>query len=184
MAASSLQPDNGNLPPKLSRRAVETLHYLCQGNSEKEVAAALGISPHTVHAYVKQLHRAYDVTTRGELISRACQIRTAVLPQVESIKQGRQELPEFRDSEFELLLRRREAPTENQIERLAETHQSTARSTRKSARRLGSRDMADPGQQMLLVLAATRLAEMLLQVCQRLPAARSPRRTTKTPGRA
>lgn len=53
----------------LSRRQRETLVHLLDGLSEKQVASKLGISPPTVHDYVVQLHRHFDVSSRGELLS-------------------------------------------------------------------------------------------------------------------
>ncbi len=54
------------LPPRLA----QTLAALQAGCSEKEVSARLGISPHTVHDYVKALHHRLGVTSRGELLAR------------------------------------------------------------------------------------------------------------------
>ncbi len=53
------------LPP----RQRETLAALLQGASEKEIAERLAISPHTVHGYVKTIHRELGVRSRGELLS-------------------------------------------------------------------------------------------------------------------
>jgi DNA-binding CsgD family transcriptional regulator len=53
------------LPPRL-RQVVD---LFCQGNSEKQVAAKLGLSRHTVHNYVKELHRRFGVASRGELLA-------------------------------------------------------------------------------------------------------------------
>lgn len=58
---------HADLAPRLS----QTLSLLVAGSSEKEVAHALGISPHTVHNYVKALHRRYNVASRGELLAKA-----------------------------------------------------------------------------------------------------------------
>ncbi|MCC6623516.1 MAG: hypothetical protein IT385_19805 [Deltaproteobacteria bacterium] len=44
---------------------------LCRGLSEKQIAAELGMSPHTVHDHVKRLHLRFGVQSRGELIARA-----------------------------------------------------------------------------------------------------------------
>jgi DNA-binding CsgD family transcriptional regulator len=55
---------------KLSPRMQQTLLSLLGGDSEKQVAAKLGVSPHTVHVYVKQLYRKYGVSSRGELLAR------------------------------------------------------------------------------------------------------------------
>lgn len=54
----------------LSPRQRETLELLLAGYSEKEVAASLRLSRHTVHDYVKALHRRLQVSTRGELLAR------------------------------------------------------------------------------------------------------------------
>ena len=53
----------------LPRHQRDTLVWLCRGASEKEIAAELGISPHTVHGYVKALHRYFGVSSRSELLA-------------------------------------------------------------------------------------------------------------------
>lgn len=55
------------LPPRLS----ETLRGILAGDSEKQIAFALGLSQHTVHNYIRALHRRYDVSSRAELIAKA-----------------------------------------------------------------------------------------------------------------
>jgi DNA-binding CsgD family transcriptional regulator len=55
---------------ELSPRERQTLRHLLSGDSEKQIAAKIGLSPHTVHIYVKALYRSYNVSTRGELLSR------------------------------------------------------------------------------------------------------------------
>jgi DNA-binding CsgD family transcriptional regulator len=55
-----------NLPPRLR----QTLERILAGDSEKQVAQRLGVSPHTVHVYVKGLYRRYNVSSRGELLAR------------------------------------------------------------------------------------------------------------------
>jgi DNA-binding CsgD family transcriptional regulator len=47
----------------------QTLRSLLGGDSEKQVAAKLGLSQHTVHVYVKALYRKYGVSSRGELLA-------------------------------------------------------------------------------------------------------------------
>jgi DNA-binding CsgD family transcriptional regulator len=56
-----------NLTPRLR----QTLERLRAGDSEKQVAARLGLSRHTVHNYVKDLHRHFEATSRGELLARS-----------------------------------------------------------------------------------------------------------------
>jgi DNA-binding NarL/FixJ family response regulator len=53
----------------LSPRMRQTLERLVAGDSEKEVATRLGVSPHTVHVYVKSLYRRLSVSSRGELFA-------------------------------------------------------------------------------------------------------------------
>jgi DNA-binding CsgD family transcriptional regulator len=61
--------------PRLSRRLRQVLTLLAAGASEKEVAAALALSTHTVHDYAKALHRAFGVRSRSELLARAARPR-------------------------------------------------------------------------------------------------------------
>ncbi len=56
--------------PKLSPRERQTLQYLLAGDSEKQVAAKLDISRHTVHIYVKTLYKHFGVNSRGELLAK------------------------------------------------------------------------------------------------------------------
>ena len=60
---------------RLSRRMEQTLRSLLGGDSEKQVAAKLGLSQHTVHVYVKQLYKKYAVSTRAELLAKWVQSR-------------------------------------------------------------------------------------------------------------
>ena len=55
-----------SLPPRLR----PVLMHLLEGDAEKQVAARLGLSRHTIHAYVKDLYRRFDVNSRGELLAR------------------------------------------------------------------------------------------------------------------
>ena len=54
-----------------SPRQEQVLRLLSGGMSEKEVAAKLRLSPHTVHVYVKALYRHFGVASRAELLVRA-----------------------------------------------------------------------------------------------------------------
>lgn len=54
------------LPPRLK----PVLERYLAGDSEKEAAAALGLSPQTVHTYAKQLYRAIGVSSRAELMAK------------------------------------------------------------------------------------------------------------------
>jgi DNA-binding CsgD family transcriptional regulator len=55
----------------LRPRLEEILRALMAGLSEKEIAANLGLSQHTVHDYIKTLHKTYRVRSRGELLAAA-----------------------------------------------------------------------------------------------------------------
>lgn len=56
--------------PKLSPRCRLILNQLVTGRSRKEIAADLGLSPHTVNDYVKQIFRHFGVHSQAQLISR------------------------------------------------------------------------------------------------------------------
>ncbi len=53
------------LQPRLKR----VMKLLLEGDSEKQVALKLGLSPHSVHQYVKQLYAQLEVNSRGELLA-------------------------------------------------------------------------------------------------------------------
>jgi DNA-binding CsgD family transcriptional regulator len=48
----------------------EALACLLEGDGEKQAAARMGLSPETVHQYVKALYRHYRVESRAELLTR------------------------------------------------------------------------------------------------------------------
>jgi DNA-binding CsgD family transcriptional regulator len=54
---------------QLSGRQQEVLTAMLRGLSEKQIAGALQLSPHTVHVYIKALYRRYNVNSRAELLS-------------------------------------------------------------------------------------------------------------------
>jgi DNA-binding CsgD family transcriptional regulator len=58
-------------PRQLPRRLRQTLACLLEGDSEKQVAARLGLSPNTVHQYVTALYRRVGVQSRAELLAHA-----------------------------------------------------------------------------------------------------------------
>jgi DNA-binding CsgD family transcriptional regulator len=53
------------LPPRLQ----QVLDRLLAGDSAKQVAAHLRLSPHTVSDYIKELYRRFGVASRGELLA-------------------------------------------------------------------------------------------------------------------
>jgi DNA-binding CsgD family transcriptional regulator len=62
---SATEPAADQLP----RRLRQTLVCLVEGDSEKQAAARLGLSPTTVHEYVTALYRRFGVRSRGELLA-------------------------------------------------------------------------------------------------------------------
>jgi DNA-binding NarL/FixJ family response regulator len=58
------EPSIANLSPRLR----QTLACLLEGDSEKQVAARLGLSHATVHQYVTVLYRRFAVRSRAELL--------------------------------------------------------------------------------------------------------------------
>jgi DNA-binding CsgD family transcriptional regulator len=60
------EPTVTDLPP----RQREVLVCLMNGDTERQAARKLGISPHTVHDHVKLLHGRFGVASRGELLAR------------------------------------------------------------------------------------------------------------------
>src|SRR5262245_19055350 len=56
-------------PGDLSRRLRQTLACLVAGDTEKQVAARLGVSHATAHQYVTALYRRFDVNSRGSLLA-------------------------------------------------------------------------------------------------------------------
>ena len=74
MPLGESMPDSEPIPGEdkietLRDRQRQVLHGLARGLSEKQVATELGISHNTVHAHVKELHRHFTVSSRGELLS-------------------------------------------------------------------------------------------------------------------
>jgi len=67
--------------PRLSPRERQTLQHLLAGDSEKQVAAKLGLSRHTVHIYVKMLYKHFEVNSRGELLAKCLRGATAAVEQ-------------------------------------------------------------------------------------------------------
>ncbi|MFN0132665.1 MAG: helix-turn-helix transcriptional regulator [Phycisphaerales bacterium] len=57
-------------PSGLTNRQRQTLARLLHGDSEKQIAAHLGLSPATVHEYVVAVYRHFGVSSRGELLAR------------------------------------------------------------------------------------------------------------------
>jgi DNA-binding NarL/FixJ family response regulator len=55
---------------QLRPRHQETLRALLGGGTEKNIARTLGLSQHTVHAYVRAIYGHFGVASRAELLAR------------------------------------------------------------------------------------------------------------------
>jgi DNA-binding NarL/FixJ family response regulator len=67
-----LSPNEWNLVAhtlRLSHREQEIMRALLEGQKERDIAHALGMSPHTVRTHLKRMHRKLKVTDRTELVS-------------------------------------------------------------------------------------------------------------------
>jgi DNA-binding CsgD family transcriptional regulator len=63
----------GITPPELERlapRLQPVLRYLLNGDAQKEVAAKLQLSRHTVHRYTQSIYHELGVHSRGELLAK------------------------------------------------------------------------------------------------------------------
>lgn len=78
----------------LPQRLREVLWLLCLGKSEKEVALELELSQHTVHNHVRRLYHAFQVVSRGELLSKSMKSGLPVSP----VDMPALEMNEFRAS--------------------------------------------------------------------------------------
>jgi NarL family two-component system response regulator LiaR len=58
-------------PLRLSQRQTDVLQALCEGLTDKEIAARLGISPHTITNHIGILKSRLGTRTRAQSISRA-----------------------------------------------------------------------------------------------------------------
>lgn len=56
--------------PGLSPRCRHVMHLLLIGNSRKEIANLLSLSPHTVNDYVKEIFRHFGIHSTQELLAR------------------------------------------------------------------------------------------------------------------
>jgi DNA-binding CsgD family transcriptional regulator len=67
--------------PKITPRQREVLELLLHGHGEKEIAARLFLSKHTIHNHVKAVYRAFGVSSRFELFARCADLARAHLPE-------------------------------------------------------------------------------------------------------
>jgi DNA-binding NarL/FixJ family response regulator len=60
---------------ELTAREREVLQLVARGHRTPEIAAALGISAHTVSTHIKHIYAKLEVTTRGEAVFAASRMR-------------------------------------------------------------------------------------------------------------
>lgn len=60
--------DREKLTTQLSLREVEVFSLLADGNSNKEIAHALYISPHTVKSHIAHIYEALELASRTEAV--------------------------------------------------------------------------------------------------------------------
>ena len=66
-----LQPQtDDNQADGLSPREKDILNGIALGKSYKEMAQALGLSPHTVHTHVKNVYQKLQAASRAEALSK------------------------------------------------------------------------------------------------------------------
>lgn len=58
-------------PARFSDRERDCLIWIARGKSDSEIATILGISPETVHQYVKHARGNYDAVSRSQLVAHA-----------------------------------------------------------------------------------------------------------------
>lgn len=58
-------------PARVSQRERDCLIWVARGKSDSEIATILGISPETVHQYVKHARANYDAVSRSQLVAHA-----------------------------------------------------------------------------------------------------------------
>lgn len=55
----------------LTRREYEVLEHLARGDSNKEIALVLGVSPNTIKTHIANLYMKLEVTGRGKAVETA-----------------------------------------------------------------------------------------------------------------
>ena len=66
------QADGGDgAAPALSPREREVLDLMARGATNREIAAALHLSPHTIHEHTSTLYRKLGARNRADAVQRA-----------------------------------------------------------------------------------------------------------------
>ncbi len=68
---ASFQQQTSKDVPELTDRERQVLELMVRGKTARAVAEFLGLSPHTIHDYTKQIYKKLEVHNRSELILKA-----------------------------------------------------------------------------------------------------------------
>ena len=68
------QPQTDGATPTLSPREREVLDLMAKGSTNREIAAALHLSPHTIHEHTSSLYRRLGARNRAEAVQRAARL--------------------------------------------------------------------------------------------------------------
>jgi two-component system response regulator DesR len=69
------QPQGDGEAPALSPREREVLDLIASGSTNREIAAALHLSPHTIHEHTSSLYRKLGARNRADAVQRAHRAR-------------------------------------------------------------------------------------------------------------
>jgi two-component system response regulator DesR len=65
------QPQAEDAAASLSPREREVLDLIARGSTNREIAAALHLSPHTIHEHTSTLYRKLGARNRADAVQRA-----------------------------------------------------------------------------------------------------------------
>ena len=68
------QPQTDGAAPALSPREREVLDLMARGSTNREIAAALHLSPHTIHEHTSSLYRKLGARNRADAVQRASRL--------------------------------------------------------------------------------------------------------------
>jgi two-component system response regulator DesR len=68
------QPQTDGAPPTLSPREREVLDLMSRGATNREIAAELHLSPHTIHEHTSSLYRKLGARNRADAVQRATRL--------------------------------------------------------------------------------------------------------------
>ena len=68
------QPQSDGTAPELTPREREVLDLIAGGSTNREIAAALHLSPHTIHEHTSTLYRKLGARNRADAVQRAARL--------------------------------------------------------------------------------------------------------------